>query len=223
MTDSPIDTAAQTMKVPWDKADTDYLDTRDVAVTDLLAIQPLTLTPDGPVRYMQGGRWQRVHLDDLVAYSMGEKPVKPVEKPSGPQPSPPEPKPPDKPKPASDDLLSCPNLLEVARRAYRCAGQARKNNGPGPAKEMLYRMYTRLGDAAYVCQLGKPPVSTGPLPLDALPNLSGATNAAQDAVQFSADDLKNLLAALKTEGQRRGLDIAKHELWVIVMAVLAVS
>ncbi len=257
MSDSPIDTPAQSMKVPWDKEDTEYLDTRDKAVTDLLAIRPLTLSPDGPVHYMQGGRWQRVHLDDLLSYSMGEKPedgadyarnhAQPVLKavaPAEPEVVPidvklvpkPEPAPlgtsagptyvgelADKPKTDEDTLLSAPNLLEVARRAYRCAGQARQKNGPGPARDMLYRLYTRLGDAAYAYQQDVLALKSGPLPLDIQPDLSKATNKAQDAVQFDRAELFYLGELLKQDACENGLHMNAHELWVAVSAVLVVS
>ena len=254
MSDSP-DTPSKC--VPWDKQSAEYEDIRNEAVTTLLGDQGPPLTPDGPVRYMQSGRWKRVHLDDLLSYSMGEKPPllpgPKLEAPPG-EAKPPVPEaegvnmdddtlssveeallatvkvtPPEKPEAQPDTLLSAPNLLEVARRAYRCAGQARQKNGPGPARDMLYRLYTRLGDAAYVCQqfLPRRDAPYGTLALDVQPDLSRATNAAQDAVQFNGEELDSLRVALRRQRDNDKEDgvfnPGRYALSVAVMDVWAVS
>lgn len=283
MSDSPIDTPAQSMKVPWDKENADYVDARDPTLIEMPDGQALPLRPDGPIRYMQSGRWKRVHVEDVLAYATAYGITMPSEQadtlaePEA-EPSPPEPTlkavapdipadyegtcnttptargpnvpattqagltplqarvdrglrmaqhvaEQDRPKPDPDDLLSAPNLLEVARRAYRCAGESQRNLGRGASKEMLYRLYIRLGDAAYAHQRDVVALKPGPLPLDIQPDLSKATNKAQDAVQFDRDELFGLSRVLnrKNEFGEGGLHARSHELWVAVSAVIAAS
>lgn len=242
MSDSPIDTPAQSMKVPWDKTNINYVDVRDPTLIELPGGQELPLSPDGPIRYMKQGRGLRVHVADMLAFATGEKPPeREVPVTPGPTPTPPEPKQADwpidhksftcntmsantlKPQIEPDDLLSAPNLLEVARRAYRCAGESQRELGRGPIKEMLYRLYTRLGDAAYAYQRDVLALKPGPLPLDIQPDLSKATNKAQDAVQFDRAELFYLGELLKEDACKNGLHMNAHELWVAVSAVVVVS